>query len=229
MPTSVTPTISLDSLLAGLELGDHDEALVRAYGLALATSRAGQAQLVADVLDRMRATGDHEDVHIESTAIEGIARIDPMLVPVAAIEELANSEETSRRMAAIVLLWELAEAAPGMVPLGILGRLARPSDEDWYVEAPAIAVTKLLMLRRRPARVIFDRLAGSPKPTDRYQVAGALLDLAGVDAKAVPPDLVRRLVEDADELVATKAQQVLEAISHLDEHAYERRFSPFGI
>lgn len=84
-------------------------------------------------------------------------------------------------------------------------------------------------LRRPGSRVIFDRLARSPDPTDRYKVAVALLDLASVDASAVARDLTTRLARDSDELVAKKAHEDLEAIAHLDENAYIKRFRPFGI
>jgi hypothetical protein len=158
-----------------------------------------------------------------------MARIDHTLVPAEAIEELSLSDDTTRRIAAVLLLWDLAEAAPGLVPLGVLGRLARPADEDWYVEAPAMAVTKLLMLHRRYARLILDHLALSSDPHDRQEVASALLDLATVDGSAVPPDLATRLAEDPDDLVAKKGQEVVAAISSLPEKAYANRFGQFGI
>ncbi len=132
-------------------------------------------------------------------------------------------------MAAAFLLWDLAEASPGQVPLGILGRLARPADEDWYVQAPAMAITKLLMLHRKHARLILDRLADSPDSQDRYEVAAALADLASVDASAVPPDLAKRLAKDSDNLVANRAHEVVQALSSLPKDAYEKRFGPFGI
>jgi hypothetical protein len=227
--TLSVPPISVDALIAGIELGDHDKASERAYRLALETPRSAQRQIITDLHHRLRNETDDSQIHIGATVLEGIARIDETLVPIEVIEELANSEETAKRIAAISLLWDLAEAAPGLVPLGIVGRLARPADEDWYVEAPAMAVTKLLMLHRRHARLILDRLAHSPDATDRYEVAVALLDLASVDGSAVPPDLARRLAMDSDELVERKGQELVAAISHVDEHAYDKRFRPFGI
>jgi hypothetical protein len=92
-----------------------------------------------------------------------------------------------------------------------------------------MAIVKLLMLTRRHARVIFDRLATSDEATDRYDVAAALLDIAQIEPAAVPPDLVQRLVKDEDELVKTKAEEVAEVISTLPEGAYSKRYQPFGI
>jgi hypothetical protein len=228
-PSSTSTSIPIDRLIRGIQLGDHDKASKRAYELALETSRQGQLQVVSDLRRHLKDSTERTDVHVVASILEAIARIDPTLVPLEAIEELANSDEIPIRVAAIFMLWDLTEAAPGVVPLGIVGRLARPADEDWYVEAPAMAVTKLLMLHRQTARVIFDRLARSPDSTDRYEVAVALLDLANVDASAIPRDLATRLAQDSDELVAKKAHEVLQAIAHVDENAYIKRFRPFGI
>jgi hypothetical protein len=73
--------------------------------------------------------------------LEGLSRVDHSLVSPDAIEELSLSHVIEHRIAAIFLLWDLAEASPGHVSLGILGRLARPADEAWYVQAPAMAIT----------------------------------------------------------------------------------------
>jgi hypothetical protein len=131
-------------------------------------------------------------------------------------------------MAAAMLLWDRAEVAPDAVPLGLLGRLALPASEDWYVQAPAMAVVKQLLLHRRAARVVFDTLAGSDDSDDRYAVAAALLDVAHVDPTASPRDLAERLTRDGDQLVAVKAREALEAIGPIREGERDPR-SPFGL
>ncbi len=227
VPAAPAPTVAVDTLVSSVGLGEHDKASRLAYQVALQTTRAEQALAVTDLLNRLHTgTGDP---HIVATVLEGLARVDHNLVPLDAIEELSLSPVTQHRMAAVFLLWDLAESMPGLVPLGTLGRLARPAEEDWYVQAPAMATTKLLMLHRKQARLILDRLAGSPDAQDRYEVASALADLAGIEPSAVPPDLAPRLAKDPDELVATKAQEVISALSSLPENAYATRFAPFGI
>jgi hypothetical protein len=235
MPLPETLIVPIDELLAAVHLGEFDKATALAYRIALLADRGSLLAAVAELLNRLKPTSDNEDLqdnrelHVISTVLDGIARMDHSLVSPQALEELSLSRETTHRIAAVDLLWDLAEASPGMVPLGILGRLARPSEEDWYVEAPAMAIVKLLMLTRRHARVIFDRLATSDEATDRYDVAAALLDIAQIEPAAVPPDLVQRLVKDEDELVKTKAEEVAEVISTLPEGAYSKRYQPFGI
>jgi hypothetical protein len=225
--TTRESAIDLDNLVGNIELGDHDKAARLAYDSALETRRADQLQAVKDLFDRLQnSTGDP---HIVAHALEGFARVDHSLVPADVIEDLSLSSVTEHRIAAIFLLWDLAEASPGQVPLGILGRLARPADEDWYVQAPAMAITKLLMLHRRHARLILDRLARSSDPQDRHEVADALGDLASVDTSAVPPDLAKLLAKDRDALVASKARQVVNALKTLPKDAYEKRFGPFSI
>jgi len=144
------------------------------------------------------------------------------------MEELANSEDFTKRSSAAMLLWERAEVAPAEVPLGLLGRLLLPSSEDWYVQAPAMAAAKQLLLHRRAARIVFDNLAASKDPEDRYAVAAALLDIAHVDPMAVPHDLAKSLAADGDELVAAKAREVLKAIVERREDERDPR-SPFGL
>ena len=226
-PATLTSAPNVEKLVDSIKLGDHDKASRLAYDTAVETRRADQFQAVQDLLNRLRThTGEP---HIVGHILEGLARVDHSIVPFDAIEELSLSLVTEHRIIAIFVLWDLAEASPGQVPLGILGRLARPADEDWYVQAPAMAITKLLMLHRRHSRLILDRLARSSSPEDRYEVASALEDLASVDASAIPPDLAKQLAEDPDNLVATKAREVLTFLKSLPEDAYERRFGPFGI
>jgi hypothetical protein len=155
-------------------------------------------------------------------------RLDPSLVSIQMIEELANSDDHAKRMAASVLLWDCAEVAPGYVPIGRLGRLARPSGEDWYVQAPAMAATKQLLRRRRAARIVFDALAASSDSDDRYAVAAALEDVASVDAFAVPRDLAEQLARDRDPRVAVKAAKLVDALPESPKEARDPG-SPFGL
>jgi len=227
LPSIRKSAIDINSLVSSINLGDHDKAARLAYDTALETTRADQLQAIENLLARLR--NNIGDPHIVSHVLEGLSRIDHSLVSPDAIEELSLSPNTEHRIAAIFLLWDLAEVSPGQVPLGILGRLARPADEDWYVQAPALAITKLLMLHRKHARLILDRLARSSNPKDRHEVADALADLASVDASAVPPDLANQLEKDRDPLVASKAHEVVNALKSLPKEAYEKRFGPFGI
>ena len=121
-----------------------------------------------------------------------------------------------------MILESLAFVAPALVPLGLLGRLARPADEDWYVQEPAMKSVTRLMSRRPQARTILDNLARSAEPTDRFAVCSALLELARSKPVAVPSDLVRALVADSDPLVAEKSREVLEVLESLPSDSYDR-------
>lgn len=227
VPEVPTSSVDVGRLIGSIGLGDHDRATRLAYDTALTTSRADQAKAVRDLLHRLSTEAG--DPHIVGHVLEGLGRIDHSLVPLSAIEELSLSPVTEHRIVAIFLLEDLSDSMPGQVPLGLLGRFARPADEDWYVQAPAMAIAKQLMLSRQHTRVIFDRLADSEDAQDRYEVAAALADLASVEASAVPPDLAARLAKDDDELVAKKAREVIDALAKLPENAYVKRFGPFGI
>jgi hypothetical protein len=227
---SVSPRETVGELINGLGLGDHDEATTRAYNLLRGESRRAQKATVEQLSAFLRETSSEggDEVHRASSILEAINRLDLTLVPLEAIEELANAEDHAKRMSAAMLLWDRAEAAPDDVPVGLLGRLALPSAEDWYVQAPAMAAAKQLLLRRRSARVVFDGLASSSNAVDRYAVAEALLDVSQVNVAAIPRDLAESLARDEDNLVSAKAREVLAAIGKRSEE--ERNlFSPFGL
>jgi len=231
-PTALTkaPEVIVE-LITGLGLGEHEKATRRAYEFLTTETRAAQQATVAQIRQFLEATDgreDNEQVLLVGSVLEAINRLDPRLIDIDLIEELACSDDFSKRSSSAVLLWDRATVDPGAVPVGLLGRLARPAAEDWYVQAPAMAATKQLLLRRREARVIFDRLACSSNPEDRYAVAIALLDVAQFDVWAVPRDLATRLSRDEDELVAGKGRELLQAVGNRSEDDRDP-LSPFGL
>jgi hypothetical protein len=110
----------------------------------------------------------------------------------------------------------------------MLGRLAWPSVEDWFVWAPAMAAVQELVLHRRDAYVIFESLAAGADLHDRHAVAQALLEVAEVKPAAVARDLAERLASDPDPLVAAKAQQVIAAIGHVTDTDHANCYRRFG-
>lgn len=224
------PPATIAELIAGLELGDADEADRRAYELVASEARASVAAVVDELLRflRNRHESDDEATLLAGSVLESLSRLDPSLITNEKVEALVMSDDYSVRSTAAALLWDRAEVAPADVPLGLLAKLALPSSEDWYVQAPAMAAAKVLLLRRRSARLIFDKLAASDDPEDRYAVAAALLDVAHVDSWAAPRNLARRLAADDDEQVASMGKQALAAIPERSEHEQDPR-SPFGL
>ena len=218
-PVMHHPAPSAEQLLAGLGLGDWEEAQRRAYTVALTADHAGLEGIVDALLERVRQ-GD--DAHVPCMLLQSLIEIDPQLARPHLIEELASREDIASRMAAALILHALAREAPDLVPLGLLGRLARPADEDWYVQDPAMSAVTRLMGRRCQSRVILDELARSADPTDRFAIGAALLELAHAKPESVPPDLVKDLVGDADPLVAEKGREVHTLIEPLPPDSYAR-------
>ena len=227
--TVESPTTVAD-LIDGLQLGDDDEAMRRAYALLRSETRGSQKTIVGRLVSFMRETSSEagDEVLRASSVLEAINRLDSSLIGNDVVEELGNSDDFTTRSSAATLLWDRAEVAPDSVPLGLLGRLALPSTEDWYVQAPAMAATKQLLLHRRAARIVLDTLAASVYADDRYAVAAALLDVASIDATAVPRDLAEKLAHDRDHLVATKAREVIAALGDCTDDGRDPR-SPFGL
>jgi hypothetical protein len=213
------PAPAAIQLLSGLVLGDWEEAQRRAYSVASTADHAGLESMVDALLACVRQ-GD--DAHVPCMLLQSLIEIDPQLARPQLIEELAAREDIASRMAAAMIIESLARTAPTLVSLGLLGRLARPAEEDWYVQDPAMNAVTLLMGRRPQSRVILDDLARSEDPTDRFAVCATLLEVARSKPESVPPDLVEVLVTDGDPLVAGKGREVVQLLEPLPREAYER-------
>ncbi|HVC33807.1 MAG TPA: TIR domain-containing protein [Chloroflexota bacterium] len=227
---SPMPPESIHALIHDLKLGDDAEATRRAYAV-MERSGKHEQQLVVNQIAQFLHDADSDDNHevfLAGSLLEAIGRLDPSLIRIELVEELAKAQDFTKRSIAATLLWDRAVVAPAEVPLGLLGRLAVPSREDWYVQAPAMAAVKQLLLHRRSASIIFDNLSSSSDPEDRYQAAAALLDVAKYDVWAVPRNLAERLAGDSDRQVAIKGREVLKAIGNRQEEKGDP-LKPFGL
>jgi hypothetical protein len=230
-PTSeVKPDAGLAPLIRGLDLGDLATSESRAYDWLWDADQDAKEALIGEIRIFMLnyQNPDNTDLLNAAMTLEAIGRLEPRLISMELVQELASNDQFSTRSSAAVLLWERAAVSPADVPLQLVGRLA-VSSEDWYVQAPAMAAVKMLMRTRREARMILDALAASDDSEDRHSAAEALFDLGRIDPTAVPPDLVDRLAQDDDELVRRRAADVQALISAHPPEAYERRFRPFGL
>ena len=218
-PVTRRPAPGVEQLLSGLALGEWEEAQRRAYSVALTADHAALEGIVDTLLLRVRQ-GD--EAHVPGMLLQSLIEIDPQLARPQLVEELGSREDIASRMAAAMILESLARVDPALVPLGLLGRLARPADEDWYVQSPAMNAVTRLMSRQHQCRVILDHLARSADPTDRFGVGDVLLELAQAKPQSVPPDLVEALVRDGDPLVAEKGREVLKLLEPLPPDSYDR-------
>jgi hypothetical protein len=211
------PAGDLDGLFAGSPPGDQEEAQRRVYQLIRDrgldrrrwVARALQTEILQAPNPARQLTG--------ALLLEAMSRLDASLVPVETIEMLAASPEYPPRSCAANLLRDRAILAPLDVPIGILGRLAVPHREDWYVSAPAMAAVRELVLSRPDAYVVLESLSASAEPQDRHAVAQALLDIAAVRPTAAVAGLARQLADDPDPLVVRQALAVLAAIEQVTD------------
>jgi hypothetical protein len=217
-----------DALVVGLRPDDHDEARRRVYRL-LRDRSADRRRGIARELHGEVMGSDHVRQPAAASLLEAASRLDPALVSIDMVETLATHPGYLARSCAANLLRDRATVAACDVPIDLLGRLASPGAEDWFVWAPAMAAVQELVLYRRDAYVIFESLAASADLHDRHAVAQALLDVAEVKPAAVARDLAECLASDPDPLIAAKAQQVMAAIEHVtdrDRRECYRRFGP---
>jgi hypothetical protein len=219
----------LRALCDGLRPDDPGEATRRVYRL-LAGGSAYGGRSTARALHREVLEGPDRAAQLAGAALLGaMARLDVSLISVEMIETLAAGADYPARSCAANLLRDRAAVAPLDVPLPILGRLAIPSAEDWYVWAPAMAAVKELVLSRGDAYAIFQSLCTSAEPQDRHAVAQALLDVAAVKPAAVARELAERLLKDPDPLVARQAQDVMTAIEHVSDADRAACYVRFGL
>jgi hypothetical protein len=192
-PAIVNVAVHIEQLLAALSLGEHDEAERRMNRLFLPLCHEDQRVVVEALVHEAITAKDHETLLLACSLLEAANRLDPTLVTIEEVEELTASTDFSLRSCAAVLMWQWAQSLPGRVPVPLLARLTLPSKEDWYVHAAARAGAQTLLIRRAAARAIFDRMAASRDPEDRSYAANDLLQVAGVEPRAVPADLARKL------------------------------------
>jgi hypothetical protein len=221
--------LRVEQLLNDLDLGDHEEAERRVIRLFLPFSRDQQQAVVEGIVSVAMTTQDHTVQLLACALLEAADRLDPMLIKIEEVEALARSTAFSLRSSAAVLLWQWAESLPGRVPVPLLARLTQPSTEDWYVHAAARAGAKQLLLRRAAARAIFDRMAASRDRDDRDYAVADLLEVAEVEARAVPIDLAQKLAADQDESVAARAAKLLQAVCGVGDDERGNYYGRFGM
>jgi len=210
-------TGELRSLFAALRPGDHDEARRRVYRRLVEGTGDDGRRLAQELHHEVVAPQDPAGRLTGAVLLEAMGRLDASLVSAEMIEMLAAHAEYPPRSCAARLLRDRAAVAPFDVPLWVLGRLAWPSAEDWYVWVPAMAAVKELALTRRDTDAIFESLSASAEPQDRHAVAQALLDVAAVKPSVVPADLAQRLADDHDPLIAQKAGELMAAIQDVND------------
>jgi hypothetical protein len=132
-------------------------------------------------------------------------------------------------MSAAMMLWDLAVTVPGVVPLDLVAKLAKPATEDWYVFAPALGATKQLALTRRSALDVILDLGRSLKADDRDYAVAALVDLARVDPALIPIEPVKRLAHDTDSSIADRATALLETLRNVSDAERNARYGQFGL
>ena len=227
--TDASVASDLDVLFAGMRPGDHDEARLRVYRL-LRDRDEGRRRSIAHALHgAVMGADDHTRQLTAASLLDAMSGLDTSLVTIKMIEMLATQPEYPPRSCAANLLWRRAVLAPLDIPVGVLGRLAMPSGEDWYVWAPAMAAVRELVLSRRDAYVILESLSLSAEPQNRHAAAQALLDVAAVRPAAVARDLAERLLDDPDPLVAQKAREVMTAIGHVTDRERADCYGHFGL
>jgi hypothetical protein len=217
----------VDALLAAPSPTDQDEACARIYPLLRDRSEDRRRWIASELYREVLDPKKDSRALAAAALLEAVSALDPALVSPEMVETLAGHARYQARACAANLLRDRAAVAPLDVPVEVLGRLALPSTEDWFVWAPAMAAVQELALHRREAYAIFNSLAASEDARDRFAVAAALLELAGVRPAAVARGLAERLSEDPDPLIAEKARNVLSATEQVTDRDHAGCYQRF--
>jgi hypothetical protein len=72
-------------------------------------------------------------------------------------------------------------------------------------------------------------MAASRDWEDRHYAATDLLEVAGIEPRAVPADLAQKLTRDHDKSAAAQAAKLLSAIKDVGEDERGNYYGPFGM
>lgn len=97
MAVTVEQPNVVSELTGGLGLGDHEEAERRVYELLAKQGRPAQVAAVARLRQLLRKSDDNEHILLAASVLEAVSRLDPSLIDIDTIEELASSEDFSKR------------------------------------------------------------------------------------------------------------------------------------
>ncbi len=166
----------VDSYIKNVKLGDWPSAGRAAIEILKQTDANGLNIIFQKLLD-YQDTDDDDALWGALQTIESCANLAPWLIDRLQLYRMAMHRNFSVRATAASICHDWALDFPSLVPIDILLRLSVP-DEDWYVEAPAVAALKTLV-RTTPAifQIFFVRL-GSQHPDERIHAAQALADIA---------------------------------------------------
>lgn len=193
-----------------------------------ARTKAEQQAFVESMLQVVRTADRWEHRGIAGHVLEAVEELDVGLLSNEVIEELGLDADETVRMSAAVILFLRARQAPGLVPIDLVTRLARPSAESWYVFTPALNALKVLSMSRPEAMVSIAALAMSTNRDDREYAASALQAIARIRPQVVPVDAVRGLMADGDPSVAELGARVWKMVKDIPEDERNRAYSPFS-
>ena len=184
----------VESYIHDVTLGDWPSAERAAIEILKQTDRNGRNIIFEKLLD-YQDTGDTDALWAALPTIESCVNLAPWLIDRRQLNRMATHGNYSVRSTAASICHNWSLDFPGLVPIDILLKLSVPN-EDWYVEAPAVAALKTLV-RTIPAvlRIFFVRL-GSQNPDERLHAAQALDDIAHKEPELFDAEELEKYFEE---------------------------------
>jgi hypothetical protein len=189
-PAGFAPDPQVDKLINDVRLGDWPSAERAAIEIVRETDANGRNALFERLLD-YQDTDDEDLLWQALPTIESVARLAPSLIDRRQLSRLASHRDFSVRATAASICHDWALDFPQLVPIDMLLKLAVP-DEDWYVEAPALAALKTLVRAIPPVLQIFFSGLRSENPDDRIRAAQALAEIAEQEPELLEADELKK-------------------------------------
>lgn len=189
----------IDNLIAGVALGDWDAAERVALQVLEKTNDSGSNDIFDALFEYQDCSDEDSRFWGARQTIESCVQLAPWLIRHDQLARLASHQNFSVRSTAAAICMDLANSAPDKAPIDLLLKLS-VYDEDWYVQAPAVAAIKT-MARTFPSvlRIFYDRLESNTAEA-RFQAATAINEVAKKEPKLLDQDRLKK------ELRSLKAQ-----------------------
>ena len=193
LPARFTRDPQVDRLVKDVRLGDWPSAERAAIEIIKETESNGRNAVFERLLDYQDT--DHKDLLWQALlTIESVAKLAPSLVGRHQLGRLVSHRDRSVRSTAASICHDWALDFPQLVPIDMLLKLAVP-DEDWYVEAPAVAALKTLVRAIPPVLQVFLSSLRSANPDERIHAAQALAEIAEQEPELLDADELKKQFE----------------------------------
>lgn len=181
----------IDAIISGVKLGNWDSAESAALQVIQKTHESGTNEIFEKLLAYQDCSSEDDRFWGASHTIESCVQLAPWLIRHEQLAKMAKHPHYSVRSTAASICMHLANSAPDRVPIDLLLKLS-VHDEDWYVQAPAVAAIKGMANIIPSALCIFYERLHSQNADARTHAAAAISDIAANEPELLNQDRLKK-------------------------------------